>query len=718
MQTINFKLSKVIFGPWKQNAANESKRNKLCAITSTAIQMGIYSFAVHKISQAAFPFLLKQNPLNASNKIFLYRVVIAIPYAALLISLVNQRKEHSFCHKMALTSLVLQSLALAAFKMPILALTTISSCLATPLLFHQIKESTVHKVIPIHSPKEIHTVTMEALDTSVKEDHPVSTQKQDDPIDLPKLNDLETLTKEIKEDNYSKVKELLQKGTPIDKVSIDNQSAIHYAIKNKMNELLLVLLPFHPDLNVKNSSGETPLQYAAKIADPIIIQTLIIHGNLEFDVDDTFELEGKKINYLSVPIDSGNLEVVKKMTFLARGRLKALLYAMKMAASKNKPDIIRWIAKQEASTVEVQDENGDTPLHWAAYYEQTDNIKFLIDQGANTEATNKKGRAPLFHLVHHRKLDLPMHPEFSALKALLKKTNIHAVDSTNNTVLHRVVEKKDLILLYRFLEYKPDLNCKNNHGLTPLDLAKEWPEGKGLFKLFSKTFSKEDTDLKKLLIKAIITPDLYEIFTMIRSNNFPFNNLNNGCHAIHIAAKEGYPLTIKQCIQMNPNCLTLQDDEGNGVIHSLAQSNHSEEFLKDIVKIPRIDLKAVNKRKQTALHTCIDGPPKTLAFFLTLGFDLEAEDIDGNTPLLQAFLSNKTDAIDLLISKGVNFLHKNKKGDNILHIFARKATSSASLSSLPQSLLDEKNHEGFTPVQLAVIHGSISCLEESFSIKA
>lgn len=707
MHIENTNLSSIFFGPWRQDAVTGTKRNKLCAITSTAIQMGIYAFAAHKISQAAFPLLLKQNPLNASNKIFLYKVVVALPYAALLKNIANHKEEHSFFHKMAFTSLVLQSLALVALKMPTFALATISSYVVTPLLFHMltyrsnppILSESKDKTNSDSSPKSETVKAIEKLPPYI------STEKEER-LTTTSPEKVQALTKAIRDGQLTKVKELLSQGVPFDQIQVNGQSAVHLAVSSGWLPLLELLLKYHPNLESKDSNEETPLQIAVRKKNQKMVELLIIEGKLKFDMDDS--IEGIKVSYLDDPINRGDFDTVTKMIPQARDQKKALVYTIILAAEKDKLNMVKWILEKDPSAVHAQDKNGDTPLHWAAYSGRGKMMQFLIDHQANTETKNNKGRTPLLELLHNRNMHLSIH-ECSDLILLLKKTNINATDANGDSAMHLVVQKKDLTSLYHLLQYKPDLNCKNNWGATSLDLAKDWPDGSTLIKFSSPNLSKEDS--KKMLIQ-VIREQKPAIFEMLIEKGVSLDNLEKGCHAIHIAAKAGRMEMIKVIMKKNPGCLTLMDDEGNSVVHYIAQSNYSD--LKPLLLMPGINLKAINKRKQTALHVCLDS--YILSQLLGMNIALEAKDTDGNTALHLKVRSGARVMVKTLLDHGANINAVNDHGDTPLHLAANGIfwdlyTQYSLVDTLLMNYKYEspnisiKNKDGDTPLHIAARAG-------------
>ena len=152
--------------------------------------------------------------------------------------------------------------------------------------------------------------------------------------------------------------------------------------------------------------------------------------------------------------------------------------------------------------VHAQNENGDTPLHWAARYAKPEALLELIQAGADIHAQNKNGDTPLhlssakeecepcFHLlikaganIHakNQRGDTPLHiasfsnvsssnivPELIQLGA-----DVNAQDSFGNTPIYYVAHKhpEDVI---RLLKAGADLLIRNKENQTPIDFISQF----------------------------------------------------------------------------------------------------------------------------------------------------------------------------------------------------------------------------------------------------
>ena len=100
----------------------------------------------------------------------------------------------------------------------------------------------------------------------------------------------------------------------------------------------------------------------------------------------------------------------------------------------------------------------------AAYFGELDNIRTLLDDGADVNISGQDGNTPLHMAV------LGGHTNCVAL-LIKKKANVCAVNSAGSTNLHLAVTTAQLECIKLLLEAGAPVNSRNNSGDTPLDYA-------------------------------------------------------------------------------------------------------------------------------------------------------------------------------------------------------------------------------------------------------
>jgi len=116
--------------------------------------------------------------------------------------------------------------------------------------------------------------------------------------------------------------------------------------------------------------------------------------------------------------------------------------------------------------VNVHDRSGRTPLMHAAIDSKVDMMATLIDNGANVDIQDKAGWCALHFAAQES--------SFDSCKLLLEnKAAVDVQDIHGNTPLAKAVFNSrgygEVIELLR--SYGADINLKNKHGVSPLELA-------------------------------------------------------------------------------------------------------------------------------------------------------------------------------------------------------------------------------------------------------
>ena len=153
--------------------------------------------------------------------------------------------------------------------------------------------------------------------------------------------------------------------------------------------------------------------------------------------------------------------------WLEPGTGRSLLH---LAAASNQVEVISYLVKEAKLDTNVQDEDGNTPLHLSVVNGHTEATNAILSHGADDSICNKKGE-PALHLAI--KLgsqgikvlsDFVKHPKVNLLvRGFHNSTAFHIIAMTNNV--------KALNLLYSRLREIPIVSWKNSIGMTVFHLA-------------------------------------------------------------------------------------------------------------------------------------------------------------------------------------------------------------------------------------------------------
>ncbi len=135
---------------------------------------------------------------------------------------------------------------------------------------------------------------------------------------------------------------------------------------------------------------------------------------------------------------------------------------------------------QQGANVNTQNNHGQTPLHWAAAYGYITIVKHLVQQKANVNTQDNCGRTPLHWAAWHGYSEIAQH-------LVQQGACVTIVDSFSCTALHRAVQKKQLVVVDNILKkiekieniyiislkekQLPVINIRDENGQTPLHWA-------------------------------------------------------------------------------------------------------------------------------------------------------------------------------------------------------------------------------------------------------
>ena len=232
------------------------------------------------------------------------------------------------------------------------------------------------------------------------------------------------------------------------------------AIKINDASRVRTLLQARVNVNEKNYAGITPMTVAAEKGNMEIIRMLVEEGKADINAKSSYG-----ITPLIAAASAGQAQTV---TYLVKNGADATATddlgktATSYAASYDDPDALDDLISMERSTVNMPDNNGNTPLIYAVQKGYLDNVKVLLASQADVNYKNPTGLSALAAAVAEG--DLPM------VKWLIKNTraDINITDKKGRTPVFYAVENDQPEVLKFLLTSGANPNLSNTDGVTPL----------------------------------------------------------------------------------------------------------------------------------------------------------------------------------------------------------------------------------------------------------
>lgn len=211
----------------------------------------------------------------------------------------------------------------------------------------------------------------------------------------------------------------------------DGQTALHWAVTARRQQMVKVLLTGGVDVNVRAAAGDTPLHRACSMGHLPLIKMLLDAGaDLAIPTQDG-------ATCLHLAVDRGLVEVIQFL--LARlpdmdvsARIRDGRAPLHMAATRYSVTVLNTLLDHGAEVDSALPDCGSTALMLAAGRGLESNIRVLVQRGANATA---RGTARVYNptALHHA----AQQPNVKAVEALLeaKQVDVNARLSIGTTPL-------------------------------------------------------------------------------------------------------------------------------------------------------------------------------------------------------------------------------------------------------------------------------------------
>ena len=548
-------------------------------------------------------------------------------------------------------------------------------------------------------------------------------------------------------------------------VNIQNEEGntpLHVAVIADTVLYVIEKLIGHPNCNpsITNHEGMTPLQLAFKTDQLSATEVLLISAKISHE--DIANAMQDNPCLLHRVIHTDRMSSFRTLMKTNECNINEVNHdgqtPLHVACTANNMKYIQALIQYPTCDLNTQDDNGDTALHVAIYSKvySAEKIQCILKcDKCEPNITNKQGYTPL----HTASVNI----QFNSVKMLLKSTkcNPNIQDLQGNTALHLSMHKKSATGIEHFLMCdKFDVNIQNeegniplhvavitgtvlyvieklighpncnpsitNHeGMTPLQLAIKTDQLSATevlllsAKISHKDIAKAMQGSPCLLHRVIHTDRMSSFRTLMKTNECNINEVNHdGQTPLHVACTANNMKYIQALIQY-PTCdLNIQDDNGDTALHVAIYSKlYSAEKIQCILKCDKCEPNITNKQGYTPLHTAsVNIQFNSVKMLLkSTKCNPNIQDLQGNTALhLSMHKKSATGIEHFLMCDKVDVNIQNEEGNIPLHVAVITGTVLYVIEKLighPNCNLSITNHEGMTPLQLAIKTDQLSATE-------
>jgi len=217
-------------------------------------------------------------------------------------------------------------------------------------------------------------------------------------------------------------------------------------------------------------------------------------------------------------------------------------------------DSLKALVQDDPGLINLADETGHTPLHYAAASGQTDVAKFLISKGADVNALNTVNQSILLYAAYFSNAEI--------IDTLIASgARLNDQDIFGRSALHYAARQRSVDALMSLIDHKAELDIRDSMGETPLHFAIRWGYD----------------DIAEMLIDG--GADL-KITT------------EDGRSYLHMASIKGYADAVKLLIERGIQVNTL---DNNGRTPSYYAAKHGNQEVADMLAANGAKLRGLEK---------------------------------------------------------------------------------------------------------------------------
>ncbi len=239
---------------------------------------------------------------------------------------------------------------------------------------------------------------------------------------------------------------------------IRGRSPLHLAVASGNEEIVSLLLEKRADIFATDNSGATPLHMATQYGHKTLATRLIKAMGAQAHVRDH-----NGTTPLHIAARQGHRDLTAQLLFRENKGLRQRVE--KFLTSQIKNNSSQPSAASLSHLIDVKNNFGLSPLHYAALGGHEEVTKLLLQQGAKINTFNAQGLTPLFLASRDG------HEKIVEMLSSQKEANLESGDEEAHTPLCVAVANGHLRIFARLLRRGANPHAKDKNGMIPLHIA-------------------------------------------------------------------------------------------------------------------------------------------------------------------------------------------------------------------------------------------------------
>ncbi len=413
-------------------------------------------------------------------------------------------------------------------------------------------------------------------------------------------------------------------------------------------------------LSAQDISGATPLHEAIRYGRADIARALLASGANVNALDSI----GKTPFLLIIPKESQYALYTTLLQYKASISQKDMYgdTVLHVAAMSDAPVEVLNLLVNSGALIDERNKQGVTPIELAIEYEHPQQVRYFATHGADIYAQDMNGSSPLSKALESSSSEI--------LKTLVGKENILSKDSSGNTALHLAIKANSPIEYIKYLiDEGSDINARNKNGDSVLLVAVQRNRKDAGDMLLEKGADIFATNTQNISPLRIALTKGGQLFSWLINSKTLNTTDGTGNTPLHYASEWQLNDAITALIQRGAK-VTAQNANGETPLFSAVKGNNPE-TIKILVKNGLVtdstDNHARDNLGNTPLHAAVKwNATKSAQTLISLGVDVNAQNLSGKTALSDACRSGKTEMALLLLKNKADINATDAMGRTVL----------------------------------------------------